>query len=451
MPTLKDWFLPHEENAYHPHLLHTQRAVIYGGFFLALKAIVIVVVLLIPAEAFLIPDVLEEEAQALYGLTNSVRVEEGVSPFTKDARLVSSAQHKAEDMASGAYFSHTSPDGASLATWLQDVGYPYRVAGENLAIGYSDPRALLSAWIHSPSHFANLIDTDFRETGIGVAAGEYEGVPVVYVAQHFGTQKTGTDELNPTDTSATEEGESSDVLPPVVPMASTSSPATTTQTFGEVLGEKELGDKNRQNASEPLELEDPAHVAEADLEQVGEEETGDPTDAESVVDYERSFVSYQVAGDESLHITATVSITKPVKSAKVIVPRGSILLDREDAYGVLSGSIDIPESEASYFQAVLLPELYITFPDGTETKSYIRWDHIPQVGLTPIEAYTTSKPFVHSFSHLFGITNAIYFFFIGLFSVGLLIHIFWEIRVQRHHITIQTLCLLLLLITLVVL
>jgi uncharacterized protein YkwD len=64
------------------------------------------------------------------------------------------------------------------------VGYRYRVAGENLAQGFTDPQALTAAWMASPTHRANILDHDFNETGIGISNGK-QGTLIV---QLFGTR-----------------------------------------------------------------------------------------------------------------------------------------------------------------------------------------------------------------------------------------------------------------------
>ncbi|HEX4627163.1 MAG TPA: CAP domain-containing protein, partial [Gemmatimonadales bacterium] len=50
----------------------------------------------------------------------------------------------------------------------KNVGY---VIGENLAwgtLGAATPQAIVNAWIASPGHLANMLDTQYTETGIGV-------------------------------------------------------------------------------------------------------------------------------------------------------------------------------------------------------------------------------------------------------------------------------------------
>ncbi len=184
--TLKRYFIPHQENNYHPHILHAKRAFFYGGLFLAIKIIVVIFALSLPLEVFVLPDVLAEEQRQMAVLVNDVRARNGLPPLTEKNILERSSSAKAIDMAANEYFSHTGPDNRKLSYFLDKVGYNYLSAGENLAIGFSDAEDIVSAWIKSPSHYANLIDPEFEETGFGLESGYYEGAPTVYIAQHLG-------------------------------------------------------------------------------------------------------------------------------------------------------------------------------------------------------------------------------------------------------------------------
>jgi uncharacterized protein YkwD len=39
-------------------------------------------------------------------------------------------------------------------------------AGENIAYGYETPRALVSAWMHSAGHRANILNRHFHRIGV---------------------------------------------------------------------------------------------------------------------------------------------------------------------------------------------------------------------------------------------------------------------------------------------
>jgi uncharacterized protein YkwD len=184
--TLKKYFIPHKENNYHPHFLHSKRTVFYGLVFLLAKVLVVAFVIFLPAEVFVLPDVLAEEQRQIIALTNETRAEKGLPALAVAPRLNTSAQNKADDMAAKQYFAHAK-NNKTVATWLNEAGYDYETAGENLAVGYSTAQEIVDAWKNSPSHYANLVDTDFVDLGAGLAAGVYNGRPTVFIAEHFGS------------------------------------------------------------------------------------------------------------------------------------------------------------------------------------------------------------------------------------------------------------------------
>jgi hypothetical protein len=182
--TFKKYFISHKANNYHAHLLHTKRAIFYSFVFVLTKGILFAFVLFLPVGVFVLPDVLAEEQRQIRALTNQLRQDKKLAILSEANKLDLSAQNKAEDMATNNYFAH-SIDNKSLSTWLQGVGYKYEVAGENLAVGFNSAEDILAAWQKSPTHYANLIDPDFKDLGIGLAGGIYKDQPTVFIAQHF--------------------------------------------------------------------------------------------------------------------------------------------------------------------------------------------------------------------------------------------------------------------------
>lgn len=182
--TLKKYFIPHLENNYHPHILHTKRTVFYGLIFLLAKVVVVAFVVFLPTEVFVLPDVLAEEQRQIITLTNEVRVDLGLPALVVVKKLNNSAQYKADDMSAKEYFAHTK-NNKTVATWLEDADYKYETAGENLAVGYSTAQDIVDAWKNSPTHYVNLIDKDFKDFGVGLAGGVYNGQPTVFIAQHL--------------------------------------------------------------------------------------------------------------------------------------------------------------------------------------------------------------------------------------------------------------------------
>lgn len=133
---------------------------------------------------------LSGQETAIIAQTNAVRAQVGLPALTMDARLMRSAAAKANDMAIKGYFSHANPDGFRMAYWINNAGYIYILAGENLAKGFHDTSRLMNTWVASPSHYKNLVEPKFTNIGIGIAESWYEDQMTTFVVQHFGAEAT---------------------------------------------------------------------------------------------------------------------------------------------------------------------------------------------------------------------------------------------------------------------
>jgi uncharacterized protein YkwD len=119
-------------------------------------------------------------------LTNQERSDLNATPLQRNATLDTAAELKAQHMVENEYFAHFSPDGVSPWHWFDEAGYVYAHAGENLAIHFTDSTELVDAWMKSPTHRENIIDSKYTQIGVGTAKGSYEGYDTVYVVQLFG-------------------------------------------------------------------------------------------------------------------------------------------------------------------------------------------------------------------------------------------------------------------------
>lgn len=105
--------------------------------------------------------------QEVLNLINQQRANNGLSALTIDPQVQNVARIKAQDMVDKGYFSHNSPTYGSPFEMLDNFGVSYRTAGENLA-GNSSNSAAVTAWMNSPGHRANILNSNFNYTGIGV-------------------------------------------------------------------------------------------------------------------------------------------------------------------------------------------------------------------------------------------------------------------------------------------
>ena len=107
-------------------------------------------------------------------LVNEIRVQNGLKELTYDWELSRVARYKSQDMKDNKYFSHTSPTYGSPFDMIKNFGITYRSAGENIAMGYKTPQAVVDGWMNSPGHRANILNSSFTRIGVGyVASGNY--------------------------------------------------------------------------------------------------------------------------------------------------------------------------------------------------------------------------------------------------------------------------------------
>lgn len=123
--------------------------------------------------------------------TNLARANNGVKPLSRSAALDSVAESKLEDMFENQYFAHESPDGDYVGDLAKDFGYTYILIGENLAYGdFETDKALVDAWMDSPGHRENILNSGYTEIGISVRRGTFNGRSTWMAVQSFGTPQS---------------------------------------------------------------------------------------------------------------------------------------------------------------------------------------------------------------------------------------------------------------------
>lgn len=106
-------------------------------------------------------------AQAVLAEVNTARAKNGLSALTLDANMNRAAAVRAAELAQS--FSHTRPNGSRGLTALNEAGVSYRTAGENIASGQQSAQAVVSAWMNSSGHRANILSASFGRMGVGQA------------------------------------------------------------------------------------------------------------------------------------------------------------------------------------------------------------------------------------------------------------------------------------------
>jgi len=114
-------------------------------------------------------------AKEVLAAMNEYRAKNGLAPLRDDPRLDLAASDRMQDMEDLGYWSHESPDGRSPFLWLKPRGYTFHFAGENLAAGFETCEVLVSSWMESEGHRANILSQDYDDCGIAIIDGSTKG------------------------------------------------------------------------------------------------------------------------------------------------------------------------------------------------------------------------------------------------------------------------------------
>jgi uncharacterized protein YkwD len=121
-------------------------------------------------------------------LTNAERAKAGCGALAVDATLTAVAQAHSQDMATHNYFDHNSQDGRTPFDRMTAAGYRYSTAAENIAAGQRTAQDVMTGWMNSPGHRANILNCALKEIGVGYATASSSQYGV-YWTQDFGTPR----------------------------------------------------------------------------------------------------------------------------------------------------------------------------------------------------------------------------------------------------------------------
>ena len=182
MGVAKVTFIPHHTNNHWPLALR-HRTLAYVSSFLILTKIVAISALALTPHTAELSTITES---TMVALTNQARTQAGLPALSVSNSLTQAAKLKGQDMLKNQYFAHISPSGVTPWFWMKKTNYTYEVAGENLAIDFLDGEDVISAWLASPTHKANMLHTEYTQTGIAVVSGEFQGGTSIIVVHMFG-------------------------------------------------------------------------------------------------------------------------------------------------------------------------------------------------------------------------------------------------------------------------
>ena len=70
---------------------------------------------------------------------------------------------------------------------MDRAGYPYITAGENLAKNFATDDGVITGWMNSPGHRANILKADFTDIGIATVNCTLQGTQTTLVVAHYGS------------------------------------------------------------------------------------------------------------------------------------------------------------------------------------------------------------------------------------------------------------------------
>jgi uncharacterized protein YkwD len=118
--------------------------------------------------------------QQVLELVNQARWDNGqLPPLKGNQALTDSARYHGADMRDDGYFEHDSYNRDSSGSLVFERSWSDRVRsyynagyiGENIAAGYGTPGTVMNCMMNSSGHRANILNSNYREIGIGYASG----------------------------------------------------------------------------------------------------------------------------------------------------------------------------------------------------------------------------------------------------------------------------------------
>jgi uncharacterized protein YkwD len=128
-------------------------------------------------------------------LINRERSTRHLKVLRRQPKLAHAARRYARRMVGDRFYSHIAPGGGTFVQRIAATGYLKPVRrwwlGENLMWGTDDlasPRAIVAAWMRSPSHRRNVLNPRFREFGVGSVFGAPQRMEAGTSAETYATE-----------------------------------------------------------------------------------------------------------------------------------------------------------------------------------------------------------------------------------------------------------------------
>lgn len=121
-------------------------------------------------------------------LVNNERTAHNLKTLSWNDQLEKAAEDKINDIFAKNYFDHTAPDGTKAWNFILSEGYDYKVAGENLAVDFTNISDAFNAWKNSQSHYKNIVSSEYTDYAIAEKEGILNGQETKVYVQIFATK-----------------------------------------------------------------------------------------------------------------------------------------------------------------------------------------------------------------------------------------------------------------------
>jgi hypothetical protein len=199
---LSHFVIPHKKNNYRAHLLKPFAMYTVIFFMITLQFSFLFIKTAYPSVLGVSYSITPAD---IITQTNDQRGKLGLPPLKQNGQLTVAAQLKGQDMLAKSYWAHVSPDGKQPWYFIIQAGYNYNRAGENLAKDFRDNISVVNAWMNSPGHRANIVNPNYKDIGVAVVSGPFNGYDTVIVVQMFGEPFGSTASLSNPETAGAQE------------------------------------------------------------------------------------------------------------------------------------------------------------------------------------------------------------------------------------------------------
>jgi hypothetical protein len=183
------WFIPSRKNKFHPHLLRPLGLGLFLLIFLAIPPLYNVVS---AGQMQVLGYATSISVTSLFNLTNQQRENNGLPALTLNGQLNSAAQAKANHMFTNDYWAHVAPDGTTPWVFINNAGYSYTTAGENLAKNFNTSNGVINGWMGSATHKANILSSGYKDVGFAAVNGVLLGEETTLVVAMYGAKAAST-------------------------------------------------------------------------------------------------------------------------------------------------------------------------------------------------------------------------------------------------------------------